>query len=142
MGTSVPLLNVIVATPALVKMLAGRLPVAVFIPITTGKGPAPLGLLIVEVNVIDAPLCIATTESVLPDKVAFSVLGGAPFGPDTQCCIGAMMSARRHLHWSLVVMRVPFDIKNGSGRFATMGSALNAGGAAGAGQSAPVFSLS
>ena len=54
MGTSVELLNVIVATPRPVKMLAGRLPVAVFIPMTTGNGPVPLGLLIVEVNVIDA----------------------------------------------------------------------------------------
>jgi hypothetical protein len=53
-----------------------------------------------------------------------------------------MMSARRHLHWSFVLMRVPVLIKNGSGRFATVGSALNAGCAGGAGQSAPVFSLS
>ena len=38
-------------------------------------------------------------------------------------------------------MRVPFVIRNGSGKFETGMSALNAGGAAGAGQSAPVFSV-
>src|SRR6185503_2838960 len=131
-----------VATPRPVKMDAGRLPVAVFIPMTTGNGPVPLGLVIVEVNVIEAPFCVETTERLLPDKVAVRVLGGAPFGPDTQCCIGPMMSARRHRHWSFVVMRVPLLIRNGSGRLATIGSALNAGCAGGAGQSAPVFSLS
>ena len=88
-GTSVELVNVIVATPRPVKMLAGRLPVGVFIPMTTGKGPVPLGLVIVEVNVIDAPPCVETTVSLLPDNVAVSVLGGAPFGPDTQYCICA-----------------------------------------------------
>jgi hypothetical protein len=40
--------------PRLVKMLAGRLPVGLFIPITTGKGPAPVGVVIVDVRVIEA----------------------------------------------------------------------------------------
>jgi hypothetical protein len=74
--------------------------------------------------------------------VDVTLLGGAPLGPDTQCCICALISARRHRHWSRVVMRVPLVIKNGSGKLATAGSAVNAGGAGGAGQSAPVFSLS
>ena len=91
---------------------------------------------------IDAPPCVETTVSLPPENVAVSVLGGAPFGPDTQYSICDLISARRHLHWSLVVMRVPLVIKNGSGRFAIAVSALNAGGAGGAGQSAPVFSLS
>jgi hypothetical protein len=131
-----------VATPRLVKMLAGRLPVGVFIPMTTGKGPAPLGVVIVELNVIEAEPWVATTVSLLPENVAVRALGGAPLGPDTQCCICALISARRHLHWSRLVMRAPLVIKKGSGKFVIAASALKAGGAGGAGQSAPVFSLS
>src|SRR5262245_5694747 len=123
-------------------MLDGRLPVGVFIPMISGNGPVPLGLEIVAVSVIEAEPCVDTTVSVLPDSVAVRVLGGAPLGPDTQYSICALISARRHLHWSRVVMRVPLVIRNGSGRFAIVGSALMAGGAGGAGQSAPVFSLS
>jgi hypothetical protein len=75
-GTSVELVNVIVATPRPVKRLAGKLPVGVFIPMTTGKGPVPLGVEIVEVNVIEAPPCVETTVSLPPEKVAVTVLGG------------------------------------------------------------------
>ena len=131
-----------VATPRLVKMLAGRLPVGVFIPMTSGKGPAPLGVVIVEVKVIEVDPWVETTVRVLPEKVAVSVLGGAPLGPDSQYCIWEPISARRHLQSSRLVMRVPLVIKNGSGKFAMVGSAANAGGAGGAAQSAPVFSLS
>ena len=46
-------------------MLAGRLPVGVFMPITSGKGPAPLGVVIVELNVMEAPLCVTTTGRVI-----------------------------------------------------------------------------
>jgi hypothetical protein len=138
----VELVNDMVATPRLVKMDEGRLPVAVFIPMTTGNGPFPLGVVIVELKVIEAEPWVTTTESRLLENVAVTLLGGAPLGPETQCCICALISARLHLHWSRLLMRVPLVIKNGSGKFATAGSALNAGGAGGAGQSAPVFSLS
>src|SRR5262245_40837800 len=110
LGTSVMLLKTIVATPLPVKIDEGKLPVAVFIPMMTGNGPAPLGLLIVEVNVIEAPFWVETTESVLPDSVAVTVAGGAPLGPDTQYSMIALISARRHLHCSLVVMCVPLVI--------------------------------
>jgi hypothetical protein len=73
-----------VATPRLVKIDDGRLPVAVFIPITTGKGPAPLGVVIVLLSVIVAEPCVTTTLSLPPENVAVRLLGGAPFGPDSQ----------------------------------------------------------
>src|SRR4051794_1502701 len=77
-GTSCELVNVMVATPRLVKMLAGRLPVGVFIPMTSGKGPAPLGVVSVALKVIDAAPCVATTVSLPPENVAVRPLGGAP----------------------------------------------------------------
>jgi hypothetical protein len=40
-----------------------------------------------------------------------------------------------------LLIRVPFVIKNGSGRLVMLASALKAGGAGGCGQSAPVFSV-
>ena len=89
-GTSVELLKVMVATPRPVKMLAGRLPVAVFIPMTTGKGPVPLGVLIVALNVIDVEPCVETTVSLPPEKVAVRLVGGAPLGPDTQYSTSAL----------------------------------------------------
>ena len=67
-----------------VKMLAGRLPVAVFIPMMSGNGPFPLGVVSVPLNVIEAEPCVTTTSSVPPERVAVTLLGGAPLGPDTQ----------------------------------------------------------
>jgi hypothetical protein len=52
LGTSCAALKDMVATP--LKMLPGRLPVGVFMPMTSGKGPGPTGLMIVEVRVIEA----------------------------------------------------------------------------------------
>src|SRR4051812_9240868 len=141
-GTSWELVNVIVATPWPVKMDEGRLPVGVFIPMISGNGPFPVGVLIVALKVIEVEPCIAMTVSLPPEKVAVRLVGGAPFGPDSQYWMMELISARRQRHWSFVVMRVPFVIRNGSGRFAIAGSALKATGADGAGQSAPVFSLS
>jgi hypothetical protein len=56
-----------VATPRPVKMLDGRLPVAVFIPMTSGKGPAPLGVVIAELKVIEADPWVATTVRLPPE---------------------------------------------------------------------------
>jgi hypothetical protein len=143
MGSEIPiceLVNDIVATPAPLKMLDGKLPVGVFMPIMSGKGPAPLGVVMVELSVIELPPCVTTTFSLPPEKVALTSLGGAPFGPDTQCCIWALISARRQRHSLRLAMRMPLAIKNGSGRLAIAGRALNGGGAGGGLQSAPVFS--
>ena len=38
----------------------------------------------VVLSVIEAPFAVTVTESVLPEKVAVRVLGGAPFGPVPQ----------------------------------------------------------
>src|SRR5215831_1183977 len=83
-GTSCPLLNVRVATP--VNRLAGRLPVAVFMPMTSGNGPAPLGVVSGAVSVMVAPFWVTFTDSVPPERVAVTLAaaGGAPFGPDPQ----------------------------------------------------------
>src|ERR1044071_9417425 len=100
-----------VATPRCVKMLPGSEPVAEPIPMMTGKGPAPVGRLIDERKVIVAPACVTVTVSMLPEKVAVTLLGGAPLGPDTQYCICELISARRHLHSALVLMRAPLVIR-------------------------------
>src|SRR4029077_518564 len=127
-----------VATPLLVKMLVGTPDPS--IEMTIGNGPAPLGVVIVELRVIDVEPWVTTTVSLPPEKVAVSVAGGAPLGPVPQYWMRELISARRHRHWSRVLMRVPLVIRNGSGRFAMAGGALKAGGAGSAGQSAPVFS--
>jgi hypothetical protein len=127
-----------VATPLLEKMLVGTPDPS--IEMTIGKGPAPLGVVIVELKVIDVDPWVTTTVSLPPEKVAVSVAGGAPLGPVPQYWIKELISARRQRHWSRALMRVPLVIRNGSGKFAMVGSALKAGGAGGAGQSAPVFS--
>ena len=54
------------------------------IEMTIGKGPAPLGVVIVELSVIEVEPWVTTTVSLPPEKVAVSVAGGAPFGPDPQ----------------------------------------------------------
>jgi hypothetical protein len=137
-GTSCELVKFMLATPLLVNMLVGTPEPS--IEMTIGKGPAPLGVVIVELKVIEVDPCVTTTLSMPPEKVAVSVAGGAPFGPVPQYWMSALISARRQRHWSRVVMRVPLIIKNGSGRFAIAVSALKAGGVGAAGQSAPVFS--
>ncbi|MFZ5893582.1 MAG: hypothetical protein ACOY0T_21145 [Myxococcota bacterium] len=134
-------MNDIVATPRLVKIEAGKLPVGVFMPMTSGNGPFPLGNVIVLLNVMLAEPCVTTTVNFPPEKVAVRLLGGAPFGPDTQCCICELISARRHLQPSRVEIRLPLVIRNGSGKFGIACSAPNAGGAGGGAQSAPVFSV-
>src|SRR5690349_11029297 len=53
----------------------------------------------------------------------------------------ALISARRQRHCARVVMRSPFAISNGSGKFSIEGSWSKLG-SSGAGQSAPVFSRS
>ena len=93
------------------------------------------------VRVMDAAPWLTTTVSLPPERVAVRPLGGAPFGPDSQCWMSELISARRHLHASRLVMRVPPVIRNGSGKFEIAVSAPKAGCAGIAGQSAPVFSV-
>ena len=64
-GTSCVLVKVIVATPP--KRLVGRLPVGVFIPMTSGNGPLPLGVVMVDVSVTVAPPPVTVTVSLPPE---------------------------------------------------------------------------
>ena len=64
----------------------------------SGKGPGPLGRLMVELSVIEAPFWVTTTMSRLPASVALRLLGGAPLGPVPQNWISERISERRQRH--------------------------------------------
>ena len=77
-------MNVIVATPRLVKMLDGSAPVPpVSMPITAGNGPFPAGVVMVVVSVIDPPPSVTFTVSWPPEKVAVRLAGGAGLVPSS-----------------------------------------------------------
>src|SRR5438270_8136541 len=67
-GTSWVLVKVMIATP--LNRFVGRLPVGVFIPMTSGNGPDPLGVAIVAVNMMVAPPLVTVTVSLPLENVA------------------------------------------------------------------------
>ena len=86
-----------------------------FMPMATQRGPVPLGMLTVELRVIEPALVVTCTLSIEPDSVACT-MGGSGFVPISYFSMSFLISFRRHSHCDFALMRVPSFIANGSGR--------------------------
>src|SRR5262245_11378574 len=130
-----------VATPRLLKMLAGKLPVGVLMPMIAGIGPlaAFAGRPMLAVIVKDVAPSLTLMRIVSPSSEASTVDGLGGFTPMSYSSRIDRSSARRQRHCRRDVMRSPDDIRKGSGKNEISGRAPNAGNG-GSVQSAPLSS--